>query len=85
MVQTLSSGSLHLGGGEHGVIGVELVVGPRAGEPRARTCNALKLILPLALARGTGWVPVFPTLYLVHVGNGDLESSTQERSPRKTK
>lgn len=74
-----------MGGGEHSVLGVELVAGARAGEPRARTSNALKLIPPLALARGAGWVPVFPTLFLTHVGNDDLDSSAQERSPRKTK
>lgn len=67
MAQTLSAGGLHFNGGENGVTGVELAGRARAGEPGARTRNALKLILPLALARGTGWLLLFPALHLAQV------------------
>lgn len=63
----MSAGGLRVSGGENSVIGVELVGRARAGEPRARRSDALRLILPLALARGAGWVPLFPTLHLAHV------------------
>lgn len=62
----MSAGSLRFSGGENGVLSAEVPGRAEAEEPGARMSRALKPILPLAGARGAGWVPLLP-LHLARV------------------